>query len=282
VLQSSIIGPLICNIILDGLQNFIQDNLPIKYKKSKKKLKYLKYKFNKMPSILNSYIYLQVFCIRFSNDILILGKCKKLHIKKIQNLLIKFLNKRGLKIKNASVFQGKCFKPGVSFNFLNFTFKNPNCDSASFNKGKYTKLKFNPMSLANNKFSKYFTNRPYLFIRNFSFKKLKTSLKIQFSKKNINLSVKVMINKINIILRSFLCYYNFTNIIIKQLLPINNLLHKLFYKYLLHKYSSVPKIYSFIKTNFINQNHFKDKNKILLKITDIKPLALIVLFFKFF
>ena len=63
------------------------------------------------------------------------------------------------------------------------------------------------------------------------------------------------------------------------MLPINNLLHKLFYKYLLRKFSSVPKIYSFIKTNFIDQNRFKDENKVLLRVTDINPLESVALVF---
>jgi hypothetical protein len=60
--------------------------------------------------------------------------------------------------------------------------------------------------------------------------------------------------------------------ITKQLFPLNNLLRKLFYKYLLRKYSSVPKIYSHIKTNFRNQNRFIAKSKVLFKTTDLIPL----------
>jgi hypothetical protein len=60
---------------------------------------------------------------------------------------------------------------------------------------------------------------------------------------------------------------------------LNNLLHKLFYKYLLRKYSSTPKIYSYIKINFIDQNRFTAKNKVLLRVTDIKPLNSVSLVF---
>ena len=80
-------------------------------------------------------------------------------------------------------------------------------------------------------------------------------------------------------LKDFLNYYNLTVTIKKQLLSINNLLHKLFYKYLLRKFSSVPKIYRFIKTNFIDQNRFKDENKVLLRVTDINPLEPVTLVF---
>lgn len=277
--QGSIIGPMICNIVLDGLQDFIQDNLPARYKRSKEELDYIEYKLGEKPSSSNSHTYLQVFCVRYADDILILGKCLKLHIKKIQSLLITFLSQRGLGIKNACVFQGKRFKPGTSFNYLGFTFKYPNLDSVSFDKGKYTKLEYNPMSVADGTFSRYSRSGPYLLVQNSSLKQLKNSLRVQLSKKNSHLSVKIMIDKVNSILRGSLNYYNLTSTIKKQLLPINNLLHKLFYKYLLRKFGSAPKIYSFIKSNFIDQNRFKDENKILLRVTDINPLESVALVF---
>ena len=277
--QGSIIGPMICNIVLDGIQDFIQDNLPARYKRSKEELEYMEYKLGRKPSSSNSNTYLQVFCIRYADDILILGKCLDLHIKKIQSLLITFLSQRGLEIKSASMFQGKRFKPGTSFDYLGFTFKYPDLDSASFDKGKYTKLEFNPMSVAGKISSKYSRSGPYLLVKSSSLKKLKNSLRVQLSKKNGYLPVKVMIDKVNTILRGSLNYYNFTATTKKQLLSINNLLHKLFYKYLLRKFSSVPKIYSFIKTNFKDQNRFKDENKVLLRVTDINPLESVALVF---
>lgn len=268
MLQGFIIGSMICNIVLDGLQDFIQDNLPTKYKKSKEELGH---EFGEKSGTLNSCVYLQVFCVRYADDVLILGKCLTWHVKKIQSLLIIFLSQRGLGIKKPLIFQGKRFKPGTSFDYLGFTFKYPNWNSISFDKGKYTKLEFNPMSVADGALSKYSRSGVYLLIKSFFFKKLKNSLRIQLSKKNGSFSVEMMIDKVNAILKGFLNYYNITATINKQLLVINNLLHKLFYKYLLRKFSSVPRIYSFIKINFINQNRFKDENKILLKVADTKP-----------
>jgi Group II intron, maturase-specific domain len=267
---------MICNIVIDGLQDFIQDNLPARYKRSKEKLKY---KLGKPPSSTNSHISLKVFCIRYADDILILGKCLKLHIKKIQSLLVTFLSQRGLEIKDASIFQGKRFKPGMSFDYLGFTFKYPNLDSVSFDKGKYTKSEFTPMNVSSGTLSKYSRSELYLLVKSYFLKKLKNSLKVQLSKKNSHLSVKTMVNKLNTILKGFLNYFSFTATIKKQLLPTNNLLHKLFYKYLLRKFSSVPKIYSFIKTNFINQNRFKGENKVLLKVSEINPLESVALFY---
>ena len=174
----------------------------------------------------------------------------------MQNLLIEFLNRRGLEIKNSSVFQGKRFKPGSSIKYLGFSFKYPNLNKASFDRGKYAKLEFSPMSIANKTFTRYSRSGPYLLIQKQYMKKLKDSLKIQLNRKNSYLLVEIVIDQVNTILRGALNYYNVTATTKKQLLPLNGLLHKLFYKYLLRKFSSTPKIYFFIRTNFVSQNRF--------------------------
>ena len=88
-----------------------------------------------------------------------------------------------------------------------------------------------------------------------------------------------MIDQVNIILRSALNYYNLTSSTKNQLLPLNDLLHKLFYKYLLRKFSSKPKIYTFIRTNFRNQNRFVSKKKVLLRVSDVNPFESVDLVF---
>jgi retron-type reverse transcriptase len=277
--QGSIIGPMICNIVLDGLQDFVQDNLPSRYTKSKEELDYVKFKTGKEPTKSVSRTYLQVFCVRYADDILILSKCAKSHVKKIQHLLVEFLNRRGLEIKNSSVFQGKRFKPGSSIEYLGFKFKYPNLKKSSFDKGKYTKLGFNPMSVADATFSRYSRSGPYLLIQNRRLKKLKDSLKIQLNRKNSYLPVELMIDQVNAILRGALNYYNLTSSTKNQLLPLNDLLHQLFYKYLLRKFSSKPKIYTFIRTNFRNQNRFVSKSKVLLRVGDVNPFESVPLVF---
>lgn len=277
--QGSIIGPLICNIVLDGLQDFVQDNLPTRYMKSKEELDYVKFKTGKEPTKSVSRTYLQVFCLRYADDILILSKCAKSHVEKIQHLLVEFLGRRGLEIKNSSVFQGKRFKPGSSIEYLGFKFKCPNLNKSSFDKGKYTKLGFNPMSVADGMFSRYSRSGPYLLIQNQRLKKLKDSLKMQLNRKNSYFSVELMIDQVNTILRGALNYYNLTSSTKNQLLPLNDLIHKLFYKYLLRKFSSKPKIYTFIKINFRNQNRFVSKGKVLLRVGDVNPFDSVPLAF---
>lgn len=270
--QGLIIGSIICNIVFDGLQDFLQDNLPNRYTKSKEELDFVKFKTGKEPTKSVLRAYLQVFSVRYVDAILILSKCSKSHVKKIQHLLVEFLNRRGLEIKNPSVFQGKRFKPGSSIEYLGFKFKYPNLNKSSFDKGKYTKLEFNPLSVADGIFSRYSRSGPYLLMQNRRLKKLKDSLKIKLNRRNSYFSVESMIYRVNAILRGALDYYSITTSIKNQLLPLNDLLHKLFYKYLLRKFSSKPKIYTFIKTNFINQNRFVSKNNALLRVSDVNPL----------
>jgi hypothetical protein len=193
--------------------------------------------------------------------------------------LVEFLNRRGLEIKNSSVFQGKRFKPGSSIEYLGFKFKYPNLNKSNFDKGKYTKLGFNPMSVADGTFSRYSRSGPYLLIQNRRLKKLKDSIKIQLNRKNSYLPVELMIDQVNAILRGALNYYNLTSLTKNQLLPLNDLLHKLFYKYLLRKFSSKPKIYTFIRTNFRNQNRFSSKSKVLLRVGDVNPFESVPLVF---
>lgn len=58
--QGSVIGPMICYIVLDGLQDFVQDNLPSRYTKSKEELDYIRLKTYKEPQ--NPY---HVFIFKF-------------------------------------------------------------------------------------------------------------------------------------------------------------------------------------------------------------------------
>lgn len=217
VAKSPILSSIVCNVALDGFQDFIQDNLPNRYKRSREELDCLRYQIGKKPSSLAFHAYLRVFCIRYVDDMLILGKCFKLYFKRIQNLLVKFLSQKGLEIKNAFLFQGKRFKPGFFIDYLGFRFKYPNMNSVNFDKGKYTKFKFSPINIVDETLSRYARSGPYLLVQSSFMKKIKNSLKVQLSKKNSYISAKIMIGKVNTILRINLNYYNLTSTIKKQL-----------------------------------------------------------------
>jgi hypothetical protein len=75
-----------------------------------------------------------------------------------------------------------------------------------------------------------------------------------------------MIGYLNNVMIDSLKRYNISFIVVRPFFLLNSLLHKLFYKYLLRKYSSLPKIYSYIRTYFRNQGSAKAKNKCLFKV----------------
>jgi len=276
--QGSIIGPILCNIVLDGLQDFIQNKMPERYDRSEREMNYLRFKNSDPKRRIRSSTYLSLFCVRYADDILILAKCNIDNIKRIQELLVEFLNNVGLEIENSSQFQGKLFEPGNSFEYLGFKFIYPNLrKSKTFDKGKFTKFKITPMNLAQNVKSRYSNSNIFLLVSKPSLQKFKDNLKKQLSKKHSFLGVDSMIDSLNRMMRGFLNYYNITSTISSQLLPVNDLLHKSFYKYLLRKFSSTPKIYTYIKENFKEGKRFSSKGKVLLRVNDVKPLESVAL-----
>lgn len=193
-------------------------------------------------------------------------------MKKIQKLLVTFLKKLSLTIKTPEIFQGRLFKPGSSFKYLGFKFIYPNLNNLNFDKGKFTQVEYTPISVAAGKATRYSRSGPYILIQNRSFDNIKTKLKTQLNFKNSYLAPEVMIDKLNLILKGCLNYYNLFGSLTKQLLSLNDLLHRFFYKYLLRRYSSKPKIYSFLRKEFRKEKRFSAKNKVLLRVTDVKLL----------
>jgi Reverse transcriptase (RNA-dependent DNA polymerase) len=200
------IGPitrhLICNVFLDGLQDFIKKKLPTRYIRSCQESDYIRFKTRKEPTRSVWSTSLQVFCVRYVDDILILSKCLKRHTKNIQCLLINFLNQRGLTIKNPSVFQGKLFAPGSSIKYLGFTLVYPDLNKFNCNKGKYIQFECRGRPVGVSKvFSRYLRVSPYILVQTRCVKNLKDKLKVQLSVKNSCLDVGRMIDNINIIFK---------------------------------------------------------------------------------
>lgn len=109
-------------------------------------------------------------------------------------------------------------------------------------------------------------------IRNRGIRNFRDKLKVLFSKKNSCLAVGQIIGYLNMILTNLFKQHDIRFTIMIQLFSLSNLLHKLFYKYLLRKYSSLPKIYSHINPQFKNQGRFNIKNQFLFRITSINSL----------
>lgn len=188
--------------------------------------------------------------------------------------MINFLKQRGLTIKNTLVLQGKPFRPGSSLRYLSFKLIYSNLNKFNFSKDEPTRSDRTPAGIGVKVVSSGYLRRSfYVLIQNRGIRNLRDKLKARLSKKNSGLAVNQMISDLNTILVNSFKYYNMGITVKRQLFSLNDLLHKLFYKYLLRKYSSLPKIYSCIDAQLRYQGKFTAKNKFLLRITGIDSLT---------
>lgn len=216
---------------------------------------------------------LNVFCVRHACDITILSQCLKKHVKDIQRWLINFLKLRGLTTKNTLVFQGKLLKPGSFLKFFSFKLIYSNLKKFNCSKNKYIRFKWTSSATRLQVVSSRRLCRSlHVRIRNRGIRNFRDKLKVLFSKKNSCLAVGQIIGYLNMILTNLFKQHDIRFTIMIQLFSLSNLLHKLFYKYLLRKYSSLPKIYSHINPQFKNQGRFNIKNQFLFRITSINSL----------
>lgn len=268
--QGFVIGYIVFNVIFDGLQCFIKKNLPVKYVISYAELDYVRFKMWKRSI---NCVDLKVFCVKYFSDIIVWSKCLKKHVKDIQRWLINFLKQRGLTIKNTLVFQGKSFKPGSYLKYLGSKLIYSNLNKFNICSLIPTNIKCMPVAVGVKiLYLRYLQRSFHVLVQNCGIKIFRDKLKGQLSKKNSCLSVDKMISDLNTILINLFRHYSTSITIKKQFFLLNDSLHKLFYKYLLRKYSSLPKIYSYLKTQFEFRGSFAAKNKFLVKITGIDSL----------
>lgn len=123
--QGSIIGPLICNFVLDGLEEFLLKDLPHKYQFNDKEINRIRQQFGqekvnqyKKPS---DWPMVRVRVYRYAGDILILGKASQEHFIGIYKRLVLFLKDRGLSLKKKKILL-KYFYQKKNLNFLDFSF----------------------------------------------------------------------------------------------------------------------------------------------------------------
>ncbi|MBS1736495.1 MAG: hypothetical protein JSS98_07775 [Bacteroidetes bacterium] len=260
-----------CNIVLDGLNDYLLISFPKVFKINDKARALVESKTNKplTRNVIDQKT--RLYAVRYADDILILAKCNLEDLKLVQKALVEFLKERGLTINDPDTFQGYTFNSGAKFNYLGFTFILPNPKNPRVDSGKYTKKQYNPITTSLTNLTRYTRSRLLVLIENQCMQRFKDKIKKQINGKSTTLSVKTLIDKVNLLLRGFLNYYNLTSDISKQVNQINDLIHKLFYKFLLRKFSSTPKIYTMIKERFIKDGTFCSENSTLLKVHQIKP-----------
>lgn len=142
VSQGSIIGPIVCNIVLDGLEQVLYKvclensdyNLNLKQQLfAKNKIGIAKLTVKRETN---------VTCLRFADDIFIFGLVNKTILEKIEVKLVEFLKSRGLSlIKSTGNVQVFC--PGNSFKYLGFEFCFPDYKKSrkKVNNGRFTKYR---------------------------------------------------------------------------------------------------------------------------------------------
>lgn len=261
--QGSVLGPGICNNVLNGLEYTLTHDLSQKYYTEKGK------RINR-----------KIKCIRFIDDILIIGKSENETFQIIHDKLIMFLKERGLNIKNDEQ-KFFVFKPGTSFSFLGFVFTYPDINLKRFKNGKYTKFvssdffnKLKNLQSADKRRKLLITIRPK------SINRLKLKLKLNTDRNKTYLSVKEIISNVNSVWLGSLNYFAITNSCRRQLKVLEAYLIKRIKKMLYWKYSSMPKLHSFVYNEYFKENTWCDGDTKLWKINKVRvnnhrPLHLI-------
>jgi len=277
--QGSIIGPIICNIALDGLE---QTLYKICLENPHYQLNTEQQKFAKQKiGIENLTVKREtnITCIRYADDILVFGLSNKVIFKKIEKELVKFLQSRGLEIEK-STGKIKVFCPGNSFKYLGFKFCFPDYkrDSKKLNKSRFTKYKYDITSICNHRYSEYHRSNPYIIIDSNTFAKIKLKARELFVRSLASEPLNIIINKQNSFIRGICNYYSISRECRMQLDSLEPFFYKQMWKIVKKKFGSKPKKVSFIKSEFIQKNRFCYKRAIQLKPSDVKPYSSLNIF----
>ena len=264
--QGSTIGPSVANCVLDGLEETIRSV----YKRSEENiaviLKYSKdsHKIEKSSPVLFLYL-------RFTDDILIIGKNHPTTLFKVMNVLRRELKSKGLEIKNKDN-SNFWFKPGTSFDYLGFRFIYTNSKSKKLNKGKYTANKYiDPYHTILNRTSDKGRSGLLVLVCPKSFKRCCDKIRDILARSNSTLSVQELIKRYNTSLRGIMNYFGITRTTRIQLRYLDNLGYRWFRRLLLQKFSSTPGLYGKIfKTYYTGDGRVKHNNETQIKTDDLK------------
>lgn len=268
--QGSIIGPILCNVVLDGLETAI-DNECINHPYYQLNPQQINFATSKVGmSEVNKERETNINCLRFADDIFIFGSADRNIMKRIETTLREFLKSRGLSIKD-SKDNIKVFCPGSHFEYLGFQFVFPDYKNSMINRGKFTKKINDINTLASYRFSSYHRSNPYLCIAKKKFINIKYNLAKLFSRGLASMDLKAIIYKINSYIRGVCNYYSISTAARRQLKYIDEVIHRKINKRLKQKFKSMPKVGAFIKKNILVGGRIACETATLLKVSDIKP-----------
>lgn len=278
--QDSIIGPIICNIVLDGLEPSLYKvclenphyNLNLKQQLFARKKIGIENLVTKRET--------NVTCVRFADDIFIFGLVDRIILEKVEVKLVEFLKSRGLNLAK-STGNISVFCPGNSFEYLGFEFCFPDYkrNLKKLNNGQFTKYRYDITSMCNHRISAYHRSNPYLKINTKKLALIKDKARKLFVRSLASDPLNVIINKNNSLIRGIYNYYSISR---ECRLQLNNRLEPYLYrklwKVIKQKFGSKPKKITFIKSQFIRNGRFVYKRAIQLKPCDVKPYSSLNIF----
>jgi retron-type reverse transcriptase len=276
VSQGSIISPLICNFVLNGLENYLLKNLSHRYQFNDEEINRIRQQFGQKkveqyakPS---DWPRVRIRVYRYAYDILILGKASQEQFLDIYKRLVLFLKDRGLNVKEKKN-PVKVFSPRAKFEFLGFQFQYPDYKNSQIDRGKYTRYSFSDpyMVLRGLRNAKH-RNKLLITIDPKSYKSIMFKFKSLFSRNRTGLPVKVLIKDYNEWLIGVIKYFGLTRSTRIQLMKLNHLAFLRFKKLLLKKFSSKPKLRTFLRTKYYTSDCLvKDGTNIQLKVQNFIP-----------
>jgi retron-type reverse transcriptase len=270
--QGSIIGPIICNIVLDGIEQVVYKvclENPHYNLNSKQQL-FAKNKIGIENLIVKRET--NVTCVRFADDIFIFGLVNKTVLEKIEIELVEFLKSRGLSLIK-STGNVKVFCPGNSFKYLGFEFCFPDYKKSrgKLDKGRFTKYRWDITSMCNHRMSAYHRSNIYIRIITEKLALIKDKARKLFVRSLASQPLNAIINQNNALIRGICNYYSISRECRLQLDALEPYFYRQLCKIVKQKFGSKPKKKSFIKSQFIRKGRFVYKGAVQLKPCDIKP-----------
>lgn len=272
--QGSIIGPMLCNVVLDGLEPSLYKTCleNSHYQLNNEQQTFAKQKIGIKNLVTKRET--NITCVRYADDILIFGLTNRAILEKIENELVRFLQSRGLELQKPTN-NIKVFCPGTSFKYLGFEFCFPDYkrNSKKLNKGRFTKYRYDITAMCNYRYSEYHRSNPYIKIDTNKFAKIKLKARKLFARSLASEPLNTIINKQNSFIRGICNYYSISRECRMQLDLLEPFFYKRMWKTVKQKFGSKPKKVSFIKSEFIQKGRFCYKRAIQLKPSDVKPYS---------
>ena len=277
--QSSVLGPYICNLVLDGLEEVVEKTKKdaIGYSRIQLLSKYNKF-FKNIKEKQNliwrhKTLEMEITYLRYGDVIILYGYKSRLRFEILRLKIKQFLKSRGLFIKKKTdhIYQ---FKFGCQFKFLAYRFIFlSHLNKKKMHKGRFTKKRF---TFPNKVKCLYFRNRPKLLIciDSLAYNTFKLRLRNLFRKGYFNYNVADFIKLLNKQIVSFANYFSYSKQARLQLRKLDDIIFKWFWNWLKKKYKSKKKLNNFLFEKFKNVAiHTSSRSHVLQKLYKVKRKA---------